>query len=305
MSFHHNESRVYELSAQGSLEAALEFVRSLSLQAREESRFFDYAEANLLLMSGAADAALGILEAVGDSGGWIRPSLLRQDADFAPLAKNGRFREVCDLFQGRYDEASRSAVATKSVLSPSSDIFGRHVLVVLHGDNGCAAHSLTAWGAAVELGWTVLALQSGELGDFDGKYRWGAPGPARGTITDALAELLIPGKREVVLAGFSRGGEVALRLAVEGVGECRRALSICPAPMREPLLGSELTVSTLEEAYVFAGQDDPQYGCALSAAEELSSFGVAVTLDKRAAHGHEFPQDFASILSIYLRDSAA
>ena len=302
MSFHHNESRIYELYAKSTPGAVLSFIQSLSSEAREESRFFDYAEANLLVMSGATEKALELLDKVAESGGWIRPSLLEEDPDFAPLLGHGRFERLSDLYQKRYEEALRSTAPTKSVLSPSTDSFGRHILLVLHGDNSGAAHSLNSWEPAAKLGWTVVALQSGELGDFDGAYRWSSLDATRTAVIETLKGISTGSEEAVVLGGFSRGGEMALKLAVEGVGESRRAMAVCPAPMREALGPASPGGSRLGGCYIFAGREDGQYDAAVSAARELSALGAAVTLDERDGYGHEFPSDFAAVLSRYLKD---
>lgn len=305
MSFHHNEYRVYDLCYRGLLQEALEFVRSLRPEERRESIFFDYAEANLLAQVGAYEESLSLLKALCDGAGWIDPELLVDDPDFRPLFQRSGFDNVAACFRERMNEDARRARATKTVLYPSLEPGGQRLLLILHGDNSCAAHTLESWACANEAGWSVVALQSGELGAFAGAYRWNSYQAATLAVEEVLFSLQVDPTRsaEVILGGFSRGGEVALRLALDGVGPVNRAVAVCPAPMEEPELLAPGPDGTLRECYIFAGERDAQFAAAEAASRRLSALGVSVRLDRRAEQGHEYPEDFSSTLVRFLRES--
>lgn len=302
MSFHHNEHRVYDLYNRGLLQEALAFLRDLDPAARGESLFFDYAEASILAVVGAQEASLDILKALCRGEGWIDPCLLTDDPDFRPLLGRSSFKEVVDCYRERMEADIKNARVTKTVLYPAQQSGAQKLLLILHGDNSCAAHTLKSWSSAIEAGWSVVALQSKEIGSFAGAYRWRSYQEAVSAVEEVLSSLQADdfGRTEVVLGGFSRGGEVALRLALDGVGRATRALAVCPAPMDEPTLLGPGPRPALEECYIFAGEKDPELLSAEAAADRLSSLGVSVQFDRRGKYGHEYPSDFSAVLVRYL-----
>jgi pimeloyl-ACP methyl ester carboxylesterase len=283
---------------------ALTFVQNLEPQERGESLFFDYAEATLLAVTGAHQASLALLEELCAGEGWIDPALLLQDSDFQVLRDTHRFEDILGCFGRRMEADRERARVTKTVLYPASEPGGSKLLLVLHGDNSCASHTLESWSGAIDAGWTVVALQSAEAGSYRGAYRWHSYEMAKSAVEQVLASLLGDTAREgqVILAGFSRGGEVALRLALEGVGACRRAMAVCPAPVEEAGLLASAPETALRECYLFAGNSDPQRPSAERAIERLTSLGVSVRADLREGYGHEYPSDFSALLVGYLKE---
>jgi predicted esterase len=114
----------------------------------------------------------------------------------------------------------------------------------------------------------------------------------RGHVRRDLGTLLprLPAHGEIVLTGFSQGGQVALELALAGDVVPAEAV-IAVGPSFPP--GGHFPAAARRLAVVLLhGTDDPWGRGVAATAEALRAAGHGVVIDEVAGLGHAFPADF-------------
>ena len=114
-----------------------------------------YHRACLLGASGEPDAALAALQAASAAGGWWDPEVLRDEDDLVALRGRPDFEALIATSAPRWEAGQVLDRSGDILLEPSG--LPRGVLVALHGAEEDASDAVLAWGAARDVGLTVLA----------------------------------------------------------------------------------------------------------------------------------------------------
>ncbi len=281
--------RVASLYEQGAYEQALAALDQADDALQPWLAELTHLRACFLGVLGHPDQALAALQSATTTGAWWDESLLTEDDDLASLQSLPGFADLLESSR-ECRAASRPTTAEPVLRLPSGE--ARGVVVALHGAGQRATHAARDWASVTALGYALVCVESSQL--MSPMYRtWPDPQHSRDDVAHALAQL--PPELQsvpVIAAGFSAGGRVALDWAltaqprpVDGV------VVLAPALRQLPAEAS----GALEPAVVLMGTDDDLREVVEEAGEQLRGFGLAV--EWLPGVGHEFPADFADLLS--------
>lgn len=278
------ENQALRLARAGRNDEALDVARDMRRRFAEAAHDAVHIEACLLARLGRGDEALATLEAAVGRGDIWRPRRLG-DPDFDALRADPRFGAVV--------AAARALAARRrgdpKLLSAMHQRPNAPLLLVFHGASGTAAPAFEQWWPAVELGYSVAALQSSQ-GAGPGVFCWDDPELADADVRWALGQL--PPRGRVVVAGFSQGARLALRLALQGsIIQPGGAILVGPS-LVDPLPPAARRLRVA----VIAGADDPYFARSIDALELLRERGHHVTVETVPGLGHEVPADLPARL---------
>lgn len=294
-----NES-VFALYAEG------QHARALAVIDRNRERLAAW-DAELALLAACLKGALGSTEealrelvAAAGRGGWWDPRVLAEDDDLAGLRGSAEFQQLLEGCGERWRAENaiscRSGDVVVAAGSPSM------VLVALHGAEEDAVEAAAAWGpAAVEAGAALLAVRSSQR--TSPRYRsWPDHDRARQEVIDAWSRLP-DSLRElpVVVAGFSAGARVALRLALEPSAlPVSAVLAAAPAISVADL--SQVPEEATSSGRTWIGADDDLLHQVEGTRSRLAGAGLEIEVLPHL--GHALPPDHTSRVVSALRQLA-
>lgn len=260
----------------------------------------EYSRACFACLLGDTDLALQLLEQGLAAGGWYSERVLREDEDLRPLQGLPAFER---LVRASLDQQRNAQVRVEPILlveKPSDEVKPPYpLLVALHG-NPDGGLSTDLWHPCVPAGW-LLALA------IAGQPFWWGPGlrfwddlelseqEIRQHLSSLRRQYAIDEGR-VVVGGFSRGGLVALRLAMRG-GTGIGGFIAVGAALRQPDLGVLTALIPGARAngvrgYFVLGGQDQWLGGAQTLAAAMKEQGLPCEVELHPELGHEFPPDF-------------
>jgi predicted esterase len=284
------------------------FDQAYDLLTREGEQFPEEAPQVLYLRSclaariGQPDLAIAILQDALDRGLWYGEHVLRASPSWQPLQGVPAFEHLVTISMAR-QEAARNAPRLFTQ-EPAGGCAADHpcpLLLALHGngDNGRAA--LNGWRSAVEEGWLLAAVQSSQAGWSDA-YIWDDQETALRELAEQYAVLstqyaVDPGR--ALLAGFSMGGETALRAALGGTIPVRGFLLLGPGGPTIDTPDAWLPLIAQGAArglrgVIFMGEDDdtiPQ-DAIRTLVDLLNTHGIPCELEMLPGLRHAYPADF-------------
>lgn len=287
------DETVSRLYAEGRLADALKAVDDEA--PRIPSRRADTAHlaACLLTLTGRAEDALAALSAALADGAWWSPAILVDDDDLAAVRDLEGFAPLLR------ESTARHATATGVPLPPvvrRPKGAPRGVLVALHGADQDAALAAEQWGAAVDAGLVLVAVDSSQRSTP--LYRsWPDTDVGIRDINAALAELdEADTSLPLLAAGFSAGGRVAVLWALSDAAVRPSGfLAVGPALTPEHLDGerrARAARSAIRGRILVGDQDNDVTPEVYDAHTALAETGADVTLETVPGLGHGFPADF-------------
>lgn len=288
---------------QGQYAEALDLVRAAFADHPGRAATLTFWAACLSCRLGQAEAALAALREGLARGLWWSATML-QDPDLDLIRDRAAFQEVVAEGERRRQEAERTTPPDSLVLSPDTAAGGRAgqpppLLLALHGAGRTAADDAPAWEALRRAGLLVALPQSSSPMSND-RYWWPDPGRAARDLAWAWERLgttspFDPGR--VILAGFSQGATMALRLALEGRPiPARGVLAVAPA-VRDPDAFAPLIPPARDRglrAWFLVGEEDPLVGPVRRLAGAMQGQGFPCRLVVLPGLGHDFPADFTA-----------
>jgi dienelactone hydrolase len=210
-----------------------EYAEALDVATREAPRFpRDKPFLDYYAMCAAARVSdytrvYAMLEAGLQQGVWYGEYLLRQSPSFQPLQGQPEFERLvaASLEAQAQDTSSQSVLVTRR---PGHHSAASPLLLALHGNNSTADASFPFWQAAADQGWLVAVPQSSQA-LYKGASHWTEHAAAVADIQphfEALRGQFDPS--QVVVAGHSMGGEIAIGLALRGTVGARGFITIGP-----------------------------------------------------------------------------
>jgi predicted esterase len=292
------EQQFYELCGEGNYPAAYELV------TREMGRFPAWAQSSYYnwrmcaaCLSGQPDTALAVFEEALAAGHWYDAAGLREDADLATLQGRPEFERLVAISLQRREQARANATPGLELFEPTSGASPYPLLIALHGNHSNLEESAYRWRAAAGKGWLVATLQSSQIMG-SGTFGWNDREWALSEVEQHYAGLCqsypIDANR-VVLAGFSMGGGLAIRLALSGAIQARGFVGVGAfLPNIDeiiPLL--EAGGGRGRRAYLIGSQRDRScYAIAERLGELLPQYGIPVEVALHPDLGHDFPPEF-------------
>jgi predicted esterase len=264
---------------------------------------YRYCGAALL---GKPDLAIEILQEAVDAGYYYSEEYLRSDEDLKSLQDLPAFNQLVEVCE----QKRQAAMAESKPLSlplplPTQSAENLPLLLALHGNTQNAENSVAFWESAVEEGWFTVMLQSSQI-TFPDAYVWDDLKLGGREIKDHYDELA--GKYQIdsgkiVIGGFSKGGEMAVWLALMEILPVAGFISVNPGgPFINdinnwlPLLENSKRLSEIR-GYFVAGENDPNLENIKALHQLLVSRGMACELVIAPDIAHEFPEDFSQTLA--------
>ena len=281
------------------------------LLTREGEHFPEEAFTVLYLRScmaarvGRNDHAIELLREVHDKGLWYGEELMRQSPSWQPLQGLPEFEEMVAIFKESEKEAYVGPLML--VAEPEGGCNGERpcpAFLTLHGNGQNARRSLEGWNAVTAMGWLQASLQSSQLRSSD-SFVWDDQETALQEVAAHYADLA--GRynidlERVIIAGFSMGGETALRAALAGTIPVKGFVLLGPGghTIDEPdewlpLLEEARAAGRSLRGYVFLGEHDEAviHDALRKLVAVLNEQGVPCQLEDIPGIAHEYPQDFA------------
>ena len=264
---------------------------------------WQYCAAALL---GEPDLALAIIRKALDAGHWWGEAYFRNDADLASLQDLPEFNRLVEISESRRKAAQAEAQPRLLTLPlPASTDRPLPLLLALHGNALNAEYSAKDWQSAAALGWLTALPQSSQLFGPEmfvwDDLEWGAR-EVQAHYRDLTGEHPIDADR-VVVGGFSKGGELAIWLALKGSVPAAGFIAVNPggpfvqAPDNwRPILEECRNLADLR-GFLVGGEQDPNIENIRALHEMFTSHGLACELVTTPETAHDFPEDFDRTLA--------
>ena len=266
-----------------------------------------YCAAALL---GKSDLALQLMQEALDAGFWYREDYFRNDEDLKSLQGLPEFNRLVEENERRHQAAQAEAKPLLLTMpAPATTTEPLPLLMTLHGNNSNAENSVEFWESAVEHGWLTALPQSSQVFSSEGyvwdDFEWGAR-ELKAHYQELSTKHPVDSAR-VIVGGFSKGGEMAIWLALKEVIPLAGFIAVNPGgPLIQepddwkPLLEGCNNLADLR-GFFLAGENDPNLENIKTTYEMLNSHGLACELVVAPEIAHDFPEDFSQILAQALK----
>jgi len=253
----------------------------------------------LAARAGDPDRAVRALADALSAGHSFAESLLREDDDLAALQGTSEFERLVRESSERHAARLAAIEPRMIVLAPAVEApVPVGLLLALHGNNARAEDASAQWSPAVDRGWLVALPQASEPG-LDGGV-WNDRDHASAQLAAQLEELRrghALDQERIVLAGFSRGAEIAIWLALTGTIAARGFIAVAPSPNAVDFYADAIEQGRDRDArgFMLIGADDQSFcerGRALG--DSMRARGLACRVDTVPGLGHAFPERFAT-----------
>ena len=260
-----------------------------------------YLRSCMAVRVGKPELAVQLIEEALDKGFFYGERIMRDSPSWQPLQGTPEFERLVAICKVRQAEAQAgAALLTAEPEGGCREDSPCPALVALHGNMDDGASALIGWRAAVSQGWLLAAIQSSQVA-MTKTYLWDDQETAMRDLEVRYAELrrlhAIDTNR-VVIAGFSLGGETALRAALSGAIPARGFILLGPGGLTidTPEAWLPLITQGAERnlrGYVLLGEEDAGVPhdaiCAL--VELLNANGIPCHLEILPGLAHEYPPE--------------
>jgi predicted esterase len=304
------EDGVVRLVHEKEYERALEIIVNEGGQFPEIARMMTYHHLCLSAMLNDTAQALRLLDEALAAGMYFPAIVLGPEATgdkhnplrLESLQGHPEFERLKAAHQERYWKAMENAPPVLVTAAP------RHppaasppLLFATHGNNSNVETEIDHYRPVTQLGWLLAMPQSSQPWDVAGHYVWGDWEVTQRQLDKywaLLGQQADYDPARVVTAGISKGGEVAVWLAMSGAVPARGFIAIAPGGPRidEPDKLLPLVQASRDKGlrgYLIVGdQDAACYEPTLRLAAFLKEQNIAYELETHTGVGHWFPPDF-------------
>ena len=255
------------------------------------------------------DLALDLIQKALDAGFWWSEEYFRSDEDLASLQDLPEFNRLVALSESRKQAAQTESKPLLLTLPlPAVADQPLPLLLALHGNTLNAEFNAKEWAHAVDLGWLTALPQSSQLFGPEmfvwDDLEWGAREVQN--FYHELSEKHEIDPESVVVAGFSKGGEQAIWLALKGILPVAGFVVVNPggpfiqnADDWKPILDACPDLAGLR-GYFVVGENDLNLENIKAVMELFLSYGLKCELVQSPEIAHDFPSDFDRILAAAL-----
>lgn len=290
-----------------------EWANALDVLTREGERFPDDAPTVLYLRSCMAmrieqpDLALRLIQEALDRGYWYGEQVMRESPSWQPLQGVPEFERLVEINKVRQEEfRTKPQLFIQEPEGACAEDRTCPLFIALHGNNSNAGQTLHGWRAIVEQGWLLAVPQSSQAMMVHA-FLWNDQETALREIEEHYARLRKEyrfDQEQSVIAGFSMGGETALRASLLGTLPVRGFVLLGPGgdTMANPEAWLPLIEGAMDRGlrgYIFVGDREPQQyqEDIRTTAELLDANGIPTKLETIPGIAHVYPEDFGPYLS--------
>lgn len=291
------------------------YTDGLAMLVQEADRFPEHRSRTLFWracfasLTGDSAGALRWLQTGVDEGEWFSPEQLRSDPDLKPLQGIAEFEHIVAYCEQRLAEAEKEVAPDRRVLAPENVAPPFPLFIALHGYSVTQVYfetiHLETWKPVVEMGWLLASPRASQRGGPD-LYAWRDAARPLQEVCDHYTEVCTQYEvdpKRVVIGGFSRGGALALELALRGRIPARGVVAVGPggAVMRE--LNEWLPAGKAHSVrvyFVIGELDTPCLPEVRAMIETFESLEIPHEIELHPNLGHEFPLTFEQSLKYAL-----
>ena len=199
-------------------------------EPRNDAQVYDF-RASLACRAGRADLGRQLLEeAILEKGCWYARKYLIEDDDIRPATLLPGFQRLLDVCAEREKAALANAKSELVIVRGKGDE-RRPLIIMLHGNVQNAAIAREDWNAAIEAGHDMAFVQSSQISYYQAYLSGTTSRRASGTSKAAYGQLKAQGEldgRDVIIAGFSAGGRLALYAMLNDIVDVKGAILVGP-----------------------------------------------------------------------------
>jgi predicted esterase len=228
-------------------------------------------------------------------------------ASLKDLPEFNRLVEISEARRQEAQAASKPLVLTLPL--PEDTTPPLPILLALHGNFSNAQDSVEYWESAVPQGWLTVLPKSSQITMPD-RYNWNDLEIGSKEIKAHYQELVDKhpvDADKVVVGGFSKGGEMAVWLALKEVIPLAGFIAVNPGGpyiqdinQWKPIIEECKSLADLR-GFFLVGENDGSIENIKALHEMLNSHGLTCDLLVAPEIGHEFPADFEQILAKALK----
>ncbi|MDG7016534.1 MAG: hypothetical protein JRM82_04070 [Nitrososphaerota archaeon] len=233
---------------------------------------------------------------------WHMDRLL-QEPDLKPLHGSPRFERIVNKSEGLRQKAQLHAKPLLKVLYPRAKRDGYPLMVTLHGRGGNATEHAERWRSLTAQGVLTAFPQSSQVFDKGG-YCWDDEAIAERELGGAVAKLMRTHRvdpEKFVMGGFSQGGTLALKLALEQKpARTKGFVAVVPALRGKMDSLMPLIDGAAERGlrgYLFTGERDFARSAVEQFHKEARAIELSCGLSVEKNLGHDYPNDFGPKLA--------
>jgi predicted esterase len=288
-----------------------QYAQAYDVLTEEGARFHDHTQDVLYLRScmaartGRPDLAISLIEESLDRGNWYSERIMRQSPSWQELQGRPEFERLVELNKAKEDELAGRPQTLILAPSECSEEQPCPLFLALHGNTQSGKSALDGWRDVVDEGWALAAVQSGQMGG-KGWHIWDDQDVAMREVAseyEKLRQRADLDHKRVIVAGFSLGGETALRIALSGVVPVKGFVLLGPGgPTMDEAQGWQPLIEQAQgrnlRGYIFMGEnEDPQaHEGARATVKMLNEGGIPCELATVPGIGHVYPDDFGPSL---------
>jgi len=287
-------------------QAAFDLVTEAAPQFPEQANLLCNWRYCAAALSGKPDLALQIMQEGLEAGFWWGEDILINDDDLKSLLELPEFKRLVEVSKAHRQAAQAATKPLALTLPvPTDTTEPLPLLLALHGNNSNAQDSVTFWESAVGQGWLTVLLQSSQIFGPDA-FVWNDLELGAEEIKahyQELSESQPLDSAKVVVGGFSKGGEMAIWLALKEVIPLTGIIAVNPGgPLIQdinqwkPIL-EECTTLTDLRGFLLVGENDASIENIKALHKMFVSHGLTCDLIVAPEIAHEFPADFDQILA--------
>ena len=244
-----------------------------------------------------------LCEVIEDREHWVGKRFW-QDEDFNSVRNDPEFARLRAISDERLKAAQATVKPELTTFDPPGASPTPPLLIALHGNASSVFWHQKHWQPAAAQGWLVALPQSSQLAGHDTNdqyaYNWDhEPTVDREIRTNYAALNGRFDENQIVVAGFSRGAENAVRLALQGVIPARGFIAVCPGGpySQEPeLWDAVIAAGRPVRGWIIMGGKDFSNKGTEALIEKLRAAGLAVKVSVYDDMGHDYPPDFQARL---------
>jgi dienelactone hydrolase len=290
-------TRVLECFASDALDEAYALVNRYGGRFPDERWHVDYWRMILSVLVGEGEKANPILKEAVEAGMWWPERYLSQE-EFEPYLDTA----LVATCYSRRDEALARSEPALNLRHPEGVQHPAPLLFVLHRNHTDVDRDGVNWLPVLDLGWGLALPESSQLVGAK-THVWDDRGQALAEIEAHTAALRADGRfdlDQVVTAGYVTGGNLAIRLALQGTLGARGFVALSPfVPDLDdaflPLLQAG-HAKGLRGVITIGERDSRCYAGAVDLADRLRKAGAEVDLRVYPDFTQGYPPNFERLL---------
>lgn len=299
--FHAFADQVFAAHERGDFQEGLQAVRAAADRFPDRAESLAYWEACFLARLGRPDEALATLRHALVRGLWWDPAMLERDPDLDPVRRLPAFGQVVAECERRLAEARAETTADLRIIELERTERAPPLVIALHWRGRSSDDFAEQFEPVVRLG-AVLALPRSSQRIGPDAFAWDDRETAERELRaafDTITRTVRFDPVQIILAGASQGGSLAISLALRGdLIPARGFLAVVPAVGKVDGFQHLLEPAARRgvRGWLLTGERDPGRANIERFHERCRAAGLPCHLTVVPGLEHDFPLDFADRL---------